>query len=293
MASRESARRLASCACGFSLLVVGNPADSDAAQAITAPIMVTVPAGPFVMGSDDGPPDERPAHALVLPTFQIDRLPVTNAEFATFLQVISWSPATGARLYDHDDSDARIHRMGGRWIADKDYERHPVVEVTWVGAREYCTHAGKRLPTEAEWEKATRGTDARRYPWGNAPADATRAQFASAFNATAPVGNTPAGASQYGVLDLAGNVWEWVSSAYRPYPYNAADGREDPIPGPVRGTRGGGHDSPATEITTTQRGRNLSRNPTAGHHNIGFRCALSAAAHASPRAHPLISRAHG
>ena len=75
------------------------------------------------------------------------------------------------------------------------------------------------------------------------------------------------------MLDLAGNAWEWVSSAYRPYPYKANDGREDPKAGPVRVTRGGGHDSPAEEITTTQRGRQLSRNPRSGHHNIGFRCA--------------------
>jgi iron(II)-dependent oxidoreductase len=72
---------------------------------------------------------------------------------------------------------------------------------------------------------------------------------------------------------MAGNVWQWVSSSYRPYPYRADDGREDAVPGPVRGTRGGGHDTRADEITATQRGRNLSRNPTAGHHNIGFRCA--------------------
>ena len=83
----------------------------------------------------------------------------------------------------------------------------------------------------------------------------------------------PAGASPYGVQDMAGNAWEWVSSAYRPYPYDPHDGREDLAAGPVRGTRGGGHDSPADEITTTQRGRNLSRNPASGHHNIGFRCA--------------------
>jgi len=76
------------------------------------------------------------------------------------------------------------------------------------------------------------------------------------------------------VQDLSGNAWEWVSSAYRPYPYNARDGREDLASGPVRGTRGGGHDSGANELTVTQRGRDLSRNPASGHHNIGFRCAL-------------------
>ena len=145
----------------------------------------------------------------------------------------------------------------------------------WAGAVAYCAARGKRLPTEAEWEKAARGTDARRYPWGAELPEKRRAQFAVGYNETAPIDAFPAGASPYGVRDMAGNALEWVSSAYRPYPYRADDGREDPKPGPVRGTRGGGHDSPAEEITTTHRGRNLSRNPTSGHHNIGFRCAGS------------------
>ena len=122
-------------------------------------------------------------------------------------------------------------------------------------------------------ECAARGIDGRRYPWGNEAPDPRRARFAAGWHGTAPVDAHPAGASPYGVLDMAGNAWEWVSSAYRPYPYRSDDGREDPLPGSVRATRGGGQDSSAAEITTTQRGRNLSRNPAAGHHNIGFRCA--------------------
>ena len=236
--------------------------------------MVEIPAGTFTMGRDDGPADERPAHRVALPAFRIDRLPVTNAEFAVFLDAAGPYNTAGERLFDADDSDARIHRSGARWAADAGFERHPVVEVSWVGARDYCAWRGKRLPTEAEWEKAARGSDERRYPWGNAAPDARRAQFNARFNETAPVDRFPAGASAYGVQDLAGNAWEWVSSAYRPYPYGARDGREDLSAGPVRGTRGGGHDSGADEITATQRGRSLSRNPRSGHHNIGFRCAL-------------------
>jgi formylglycine-generating enzyme required for sulfatase activity len=244
-----------------------------AATAAGAQDMIRIPAGAFTMGSNDGPADERPAHQVILGDFSIDRLPVTNARFAEFLNAFGHTSAKNERLYDHDDPDARIHQVGGKWMADRGYENHPAVEVSWVGARDYCAWLGKRLPTEAEREKAARGTDARRYPWGNLPPDRSRAQFGARFNETAPVENFPAGASLYGVLGLAGNAWEWVSSAYRPYPYRAGDGREDQTAGPVRGTRGGGHDSPAEEITTTQRGRNLSRNPRAGHHNIAFRCA--------------------
>jgi formylglycine-generating enzyme required for sulfatase activity len=245
---------------------------------LAAAEMVDIPAGPFRMGSDSGPADERPAHEVTLPAFSIDRTPVTNADFSEFLNALRLAQGErpmkdGARLYDDDDEDARIHRAGTRWRADPGFENHPVVEASWRGAREYCARSGKRLPTEAEWEKAARGTDGRRYPWGNEPPDRTRAQAGAKFNMTVPVGLRPRGASPYGALDMAGNVWQWTSSLYRPYPYRADDGREDPASPEPRATRGGGHDSPAGEITTTQRGRNLSRAPAAGHHNIGFRCA--------------------
>lgn len=234
--------------------------------------MIPIPAGDFMMGSDTGPADERPAHGVFLSSFAIDRLPITNAQVANFLKVMGPTNAAGETLFDVDDPDARIHRQGDRWMADPGFENHPAVEVSWVGARDFCAWAGKRLPTEAEWEKAARGTDGRRYPWGNDPPDATRARFAAGWNATAPVGSFPGGASPYGVLDLSGNVWEWMSSAYRPYPYRADDGRENLAAGPVRSTRGGGHDATVDDITTTQRGRQLSRSPRSGHHNIGFRC---------------------
>jgi len=236
--------------------------------------MIEIPAGPFVMGSDSGPVDERPAYTIILGTFAIDRLPVTNAQFAEFLNSAGLTGPRGEKLFDHDDPDARIHRRESRWIADNGAERHPVVEASWDGASAYCAWRNARLPTEAEWEKAARGRDGRRFPWGNEAPDISRARFGAGWHDTAPVDAHPAGASPYGVLDMAGNAWEWVSSAYQPYPYRADDGREDLTPGPIRATRGGGQDSSADEITTTQRGRKLSRNPAAGHHNIGFRCAL-------------------
>lgn len=235
--------------------------------------MVAVPAGAFMMGSDSGPADERPAHRVTLPAFSIDRHPVTNAAFAEFLNATGPFNARGERMFDFDDPDARIHRVQVKWIADPGFDQHPIVEVTWAGARDYCAWRGKRLPTEAEWEKAARGADGRSYPWGDQPPDRARAQFSARYNETAPVDAFAVGVSPYGVQDMAGNAWEWVSSVYRPYPYDAKDGREDLTAGQVRGTRGGGHDSSAEEITTTQRGRALSRNPASGHHNIGFRCA--------------------
>ena len=242
-------------------------------QGVPATVMMQIPAGPFFMGSDTGPVDERPKHQVHLDAFQIDRTPVTNAQFAEFLNARGPINTRNERLFDVDDRDARLHQRGTTWVAEAGFATHPVVEVSWVGARDYCQWLGKRLPTEAEWEKAARGTDDRRYPWGDALQEQTRAQYNAGWNETAPVGSFPAGVSTYGVLDMAGNVWEWVSSAYHPYPYQAADGREDLAPGPVRSTRGGGHDSSAEDLTTTQRGRLLSRNPRAGHHNIGFRCA--------------------
>ena len=235
--------------------------------------MVRVPSGPFIMGSDTGPTDERPARAVHLREYEIDRMPVRNADFARFLERFGPLADVGARYFDWDDRDARIHRVSEAWRADDGYEKHPVVEVSWLGAVAYCRWVGKRLPTEAEWEKAARSDDQRLYPWGDAMPTIQHARFKSGWNETVRVGTYSLGASHYGALDMAGNVWQWVSSSYRPYPYHTDDGREDAAPGPVRATRGGGHDSPIFELRTTERGRNLSRNPAAGHHNIGFRCA--------------------
>ena len=226
------------------------------------------------MGSRDGPEDERPRHKVNVAEFLIDRTKVTNALFAEFLNAIGPRGSRGENYFDSDDDDARIHRIDGRWRTDAGHENHPVVEVSWFGALAYCQWAGKRVPTEAEWEKAARGTDGRKFPWGNQLPDGKVAHFGAGWNELRAVGTLPLGASPYGALDMAGNGWEWVSSAYRPYPYDAADGREVLTETQVRGTRGGGHDARSVaELTTTQRGRQVSRNPRGGHHNISFRCA--------------------
>ena len=240
--------------------------------------MALIAAGDFTMGSNNGPDDEKPEHWVFVKSFLIDVLPVSNADFAKFLNARGLKNHLGESFYDDDDRDARIHQQNSIWQADLGYATHPVNEVSWLGARDYCAWLNKRLPTEAEWEKAARGTDGRKYPWGNSKPDRNRALYGAAYNSSAPVDAFPEGASPYGVLDLSGNQWEWVASAYRPYPYSADDGREHQTPGPIRSTRGGGHDSSEEELTTTQRGRNLSRNPKAGHHNIGFRCVRSSKA---------------
>ena len=258
------------------LLILSMPlASNTTAQTRLVTEVIPIPAGPFWMGSDSGPPDERPRHRVQLAAYYIDRTPVTHSQFAEFLNHSGHVNAKGERLFDIDDPDARIHKKGDRWVADSGFENNPVVEVSWNGARDYCGWAGKRLPTEAEWEKAARGTDGRKFPWGEDLPDRSKAQFNAGWNETAPVGKHPQGASPYGVLDLAGNAWEWVSSAYTPYPYDSKDGREAPTPGPERVTRGGGQDSGPEHLTTSYRGAGLSRNFRSGHHNIGFRCARS------------------
>ncbi len=236
--------------------------------------LVPIPAGALMMGTDAGSPDERPVHTVELSAFLIDRNPVTKAQFALFLDAMGPVSPMGETYYEDDDSDASIHQRVGSWVVEPGLENHPVLEVSWVGARDYCAWADKRLPTEAEWEKAARGSDGRKYPWGDQAPDQIRAQFNQGRAETSPVGLFPEGASPYGVLDMAGNVWEWVSSAYALYPYDASDGRENLEPGSVRVTRGGGHDSSAEEIRSTERGGNLSRDPRSGHRNIGFRCAM-------------------
>jgi iron(II)-dependent oxidoreductase len=236
--------------------------------------MIRLEGGTFTMGYDRGLADARPAHPVQVSPFRIDRRSVTNAEFAEFLNAIDGTRnARGQLLFDHDDGDARIHRVHGRWRADPGHENHPAVEMSWYGARDYCAWKNKRLPTEAEREFAARGAEGRPYPWGTGAPDPTRARFAARWGQTVPAGSLTAGATPDGVLDLAGNVHEWTSSIAVPYPYRADDGREDPDRIADRVTRGGAADTGADTLHAAWRGATVSRSATAGHHNIGFRCA--------------------
>ena len=249
--------------------------------------MVWIAGGHFIMGDDEERPEERSAHPVTVSGFWIDRHEVTNAQFAAFLQA-SGVPAGDPRLRENtrapdrrtwvalDDAESRISEANGRFAVEPGYERHPVNEVTWNGARAYCSWRGARLPTEAEWEAAARGREGRIFPWGSEPPTAQRAVFARRSNETEPVGARPAGATPEGMHDLAGNVAEWTSTLYRPYPYRAGDGREDAQAPGERVTRGGDHvfDAAPEKLRASFRA-GFSRAVAAGHRHIGFRCARS------------------
>jgi iron(II)-dependent oxidoreductase len=275
--------------------------DAPASRAAAAG-MIAVPAGVYPIGDDRGPRDQRPAHVVRLDAFRIDRLEVTNAAFAEFLNALPLRVAGSARIggvsaanfpgggldlvregregsglrpvIALDDEQSRIVIVDGRFAAAPGYADHPVAETTWAGAAAYCAWRGARLPSEAEWEAAARGADRRPYPWGFAPPDATRAFVSGRSGQTAPVGGRPAGASAFGALDMSGGLAEWTSSLKRPYPYNVADGREDQAAPGERVTRGGDYvyDTAPEKLSATWRD-GFSNAPERGHRHIGFRCA--------------------
>ncbi len=229
--------------------------------------MVTIPAGEFLMGSPEGKgrADEWPQRSVSLDAFLIDQVEVTNERYMAFVK------ATGHRTPPNPYGTGPLGSLTG-------IEHLPVVQTTWYDAKAYCTWAKKRLPTEAEWEKAARGTDGRLYPWGNEPPTAKRANFDREWEEEKtlhPVGALPGGDSPYGVKDMAGNAREWVSDWYDAEYYQDAPLRNPQGPdkkGVVRVIRGGSWHSPASDITTTARGRGGFALQT---HGTGFRCARS------------------
>lgn len=216
-------------------------------------ILHLVPAGRFTMGSNAND-NEKPPHEVELLAFWIDETEVTNEMYSACV-------ATGICSQPIDSS----------FLDNPAYKNHPVVFVRWQDARIYCEWAGRRLPTEAEWEKAARGTDTRAFPWGNAIPTNQLANFNG--TGTTAVGRYPKGASPYGVLDMTGNVWEWVSSLYKSYPYNFGDGRENLNSTDDRVLRGSSWYNDITNLRLTYRGRST---PNDASNRVGFRCALSA-----------------
>jgi len=216
--------------------------------------MIAIPAGEFTMGSDVE--DERPPHTVFVDAFEIDKLEVTNEDFERFVAETGY--VTDAE---------KAGDTSWRYYA-KDKPQHPVVKATWNDANAFCQWAGKRLPTEAEWEKAARGTDARSYPWGN-QWDAARANAKEAGNrGTTVVGSFPAGASPYGVMDMAGNVSEWTTDWFKAYPggdfYSPYFGEK------YRVIRGGGWFSDQNLVRTTERSASAVE---LANDDVGFRCA--------------------
>ena len=227
--------------------------------------MVTIPAGEFLMGNPEGKgrADEWPQRSVYLDAFAIDQVEVTNERYLAFVAT------TGHRNPPNPYGTGPLQSAKG-------IEQLPVVQTTWYDAKAYCSWAKKRLPTEAEWEKAALGTDGRLFPWGNEPATPKRANFDREWEdekTLYPVGSFPDGDSPYGVKDMAGNAREWVSDWYDADYYKHAPERNPQGPdkkGVVRSIRGGSWHSPLADITSSARGRGGFALQT---HGTGFRCA--------------------
>jgi len=224
--------------------------------------MILIPAGEFTMGSTQAQVDaafeqckksygdgckkewferEMPQHTVNLGEYFIDKYETTNAQYAECVKAGKCTAPHKTKSYSR-----------ANYYGNAEFANYPVIYIDWTQAKSYCEFAGKRLPTEAEWEKAARGTDGRTYPWGN-EFDGKKLNYCDknctfdwadkavddGYADTAPVGSYPSGASPYGVMDMAGNVWEWVSSDYKSYPYVANDGREELLSNNNKMFRGG------------------------------------------------------
>jgi eukaryotic-like serine/threonine-protein kinase len=227
---------------------------------------VEVPGGPFVRGSERGAADERPVRLVEVSAFAIDRLEVTNARYRACVEAGACTPPA-----------LLTSRGRARYFLETAFDGFPVVFVSWHQAEAFCRFAGGRLPTEAEWEKTARGPapDRREYPWGDQPPDCRRANFGGAAGCvgdTDRAGARPDGASQYGALDLAGNVWEWVADWYDPRAYQRGPTRAPggPAAGSLKVMRGGCWDSGASSLRVSCRRAEL---PAAWADQVGFRCA--------------------
>ena len=220
--------------------------------------MVLIPVGEFTMGSDKGDDDEQPIHKVFLDSFYLDKFEVTNGRFAKFVEAIQSEPPWGFA-----DKETPVLRPD-----------QPVRWVNWMDAIGYCLWVGKRLPTEAEWEKAARGTDGRAYPWGNDPPTPAHAVFGlkEGSDTVSAIGNRDKGKSPYGVHDLAGNLYEWTTDWYDEefYSKNPAINPRGPAEGTAKVQRGGSYINGAYRLRSSFRTKG---DPTEHDPNVGFRCA--------------------
>ncbi len=237
-----------------------HPDEINDAQGVT---MRLVPAGEFTMGSELEE-NQKPAHAVYLDTFYIDKYEVTNQAYEKCVDA-------GVCLAPGNKSSFTRKEYYG----NPEFANYPVIYATWIMANTYCQWRAARLPTEAEWEKAARGTDARMYPWGS--------EFGCSFanmviqgqpcvGDTTAVGSYETGISPYGLYDMAGNVGEWTSSILKPYPYDKNDGREDPSVLRNHIVRGGTwyyENETFSRVTKRDALNSMTNDP-----DIGFRCAM-------------------
>jgi formylglycine-generating enzyme required for sulfatase activity len=233
--------------------------------------MVAVPQGELSMGCNTAldaacAPDESPYHVVNLSNFAIDWLEVSVGQYQACVDA-------GECSLPHDQN---AYGDACNWSLGNNY---PITCVDWFQARTYCQYVGKRLPTEAEWEKAARGTDGRIYPWGAATPTCELAVYqACPGSLVQPVGSKPEGASPYGTLDMAGNVFEWVNDWYSASYYSVSpiDDPAGPSTGTRRVTRSGAPNYDSTSLRPSFRGVDFEvPTPSDGNSNVGFRCALS------------------
>jgi formylglycine-generating enzyme required for sulfatase activity len=234
------------------------PADATLGSTWTRPsdgmVMLYVPAGQFEMGCETSPHgNERPIHTVTLDGFWIDRTEVTNGQYALCVS------AQACRESAYADEPATSQ------------EALPVVGVSWQDAADYCAWAGGRLPTEAEWEYAARGTDGPVYPWGDEAPTCERTQFRECPGPALPVGSIPDGSSWCGALDMAGNAWEWVGDWFGPYPSETQHNPTGRDTGRERVLRGGAWNSNWNVLRSANRHR---LRPGAHTPHLGFRCAV-------------------
>lgn len=226
-----------------------NPADNAS--------YVRIPGGEFTMGSmpaDAIEPNELPQHALSIEPFWLQQTETTNAQYARCVNAGRCTPPANT-LWDQPT-----------------YANHPVTHVDWAQATTYAAWVGGRLPTEAEWEKACRGTDQRTFAWGNQSPTEALSNFNNNVGETMPVGSYPEGASALGLLDMSGNVWEWTSSLAEVYPYVATDGREDPNGDGERIGRGGSFFYTQFQLRCSTR---TASQPADRSEHLGFRVAIT------------------